>query len=156
MTKFASSLFNAGFASGAIYYKDHYYGETQQTRIVLNVAPEIRSDNTTEMIVDCAAPWCLLNPELHETWGLDLETDYEPLHAVWIRGTRWLGQLTRTNVALQADHGKSLIVTATFFVPTIPSLEIWNYPNFLGLDGFLNRIRYAVDPSENVFYFGPL
>jgi len=38
--------------------------------------------------------------------------------------------------------------------PILKSGQAWSYPNFLGLDGFLSRIRFAVDPTENVFYFG--
>ena len=154
--KFGSSLFDTGFVTGGIYYSDHYLGDQRQNRMVLSVAPEIRIAEDTEMIVDSGSPWCLLNPELYEAWGLEAEAEHEPKHALWIRGTRWLGQLTRTNLVLKADFGESLIVTATFFVPAIQSFAIWNYPNFLGLDGFLNRIRYAVDPAENVFYFGPV
>jgi hypothetical protein len=156
MTKFGASLFHAGFAIGAMYYDDHCLGDDRQNRLVLSIAPERRTFAEVEMIVDSGSPWCLLSPELYQAWGLEAETEHESKHALWIRGTRWLGQLTRTNLILKADDGESLIVTATFFIPAIQSFEIWNYPNFLGLDGFLNRIRYAVDPSENVFYFGPM
>lgn len=30
----------------------------------------------------------------------------------------------------------------------------WRRGNFLGYEGFLNRIRFAIDPSDNSFYFG--
>jgi len=50
---------------------------------------------------------------------------------------------------------KTNFVQATFFIPALLPGESWNFPNFLGLDGFLNRIRFAVDPAENIFYFGP-
>ncbi len=156
MTRFGSLLFNAGFAIGAMHYEDHYLGDDRQNRMVLSIAPERRAFADVDMIVDSGAPWCLINPEFYDAWGLEFEKDYEPAHAMWIRGMRWLGHLTRTNLILKADDGESLIVAATFFIPAIQSFEIWNYPNFLGLDGFLNRIRYAVDPAENVFYFGPL
>jgi hypothetical protein len=33
---------------------------------------------------------------------------------------------------------------------------LWDLPNFLGLSGFLERIRFAVDPGSNLFYFGAL
>lgn len=50
--------------------------------------------------------------------------------------------------------GLDLEVDATAFVPTLPSGERWPDPNFLGLSGFLERIRFAIDPAENAFYFG--
>jgi hypothetical protein len=40
------------------------------------------------------------------------------------------------------------------FVPEMEPDEVWSYPNFLGLSGFLDRIRFAVDASDNAFYFG--
>jgi hypothetical protein len=30
----------------------------------------------------------------------------------------------------------------------------WRGPNFLGYQGLLQRIRFAVDPEVNLFYFG--
>jgi hypothetical protein len=60
----------------------------------------------------------------------------------------------RANLTLEATSGEDLTVEATFFVPFLELDEVWNYPNFLGLGGFLDRIRYAVDASENAFYFG--
>jgi hypothetical protein len=53
-------------------------------------------------------------------------------------------------------EGDDLEIPATVFVPTIPPGETWLHPNFLGLTGLLDRIRFAVDPAENTFYFGPL
>lgn len=48
----------------------------------------------------------------------------------------------------------SLEVNATVFVPNLRPNEVWPYPSFLGLSGFLERLRFALDPSENAFYFG--
>jgi len=30
------------------------------------------------------------------------------------------------------------------------------FPSFLGLTGFLERIKFAADPNTDTFYFGPL
>ena len=46
-------------------------------------------------------------------------------------------------------------IEATFFIPKLAPGEVWPWPNFLGLEGFLSRLRFAVDAAENVFYFGP-
>lgn len=91
MAKFAPSLFDIGFAVGALDYDDHYLKADEQNRIVLSVTPQAETEATTEMIVDTGAPWCLLNPELYKAWGLELETEQEPKLAVWIRGRKWLG-----------------------------------------------------------------
>lgn len=150
-----SSLLDCGFAIGATRYEDYYPGDDKQARIVLSLAPASNSEAATEMIVDTGSPWCILDPELCEVWGLD-SGGYIPSSPLWIRGERCEGQLVRATVALQAAHGKELIIEATFFVPLLSLDNTWNYPNFIGLDGFLNRIRFAIDPAENVFYFGPL
>ena len=55
---------------------------------------------------------------------------------------------------LEASLGEDLDVDATVFVPRLEPGDIWNYPNFIGWDGFLNRIKFAIDPTESAFYFG--
>jgi hypothetical protein len=52
---------------------------------------------------------------------------------------------------LLADTGEPLDVPATVFVT-----PDWPGPNFLGYQGLLQRIRFAVDPESNRFYFGPI
>jgi hypothetical protein len=46
-------------------------------------------------------------------------------------------------------------VDATAFIPDVE--EYWgDFPCFIGQIGFLERIRYAVDPANDTFYFGQL
>jgi hypothetical protein len=71
-----------------------------------------------------------------------------------IRGYEFDGRLARGHIVIHAASGDNLRVQATFFIPELMPDDPWNFPNFLGLDGFLNRIRFAVAPSENAFYFG--
>jgi hypothetical protein len=60
--------------------------------------------------------------------------------------------LERVHVTLVATDGVSLDVEATVFVSAD-----WAGPNFIGWLGFLERLRFAVDPSERrYFYFGPV
>jgi len=155
MARFDSALFKTNFAVGSLIYSDHYPGHEQHARIVVFVAPEQNPDATIPMIVDTGAPWCILNPELAEVWGLEPIGIYEPSRRINVRGHNFDGQLARGNILLQAKSGDNLYVQATFFIPELLPGESWNFPNFLGLDGFLNRIRFAVDPAENTFYFGP-
>lgn len=152
MAKFDSILFDSGFAIGSTVYGDYYQGDDRQNRIVLTVKPENKQDSPAKMIVDTGTPWCIIDPELAEIW--DLPSDYSQITKLNIRGEVRLGRLLRTNLILHATHGENLKVEATFFVPFIDPDEVWNYPNFLGLSGFLDRFRFAVDASENAFYFG--
>jgi len=152
MAKFDSVLFDGGFAVGSTIYEDYYQGDDRQNRIVLTITPERKKDSPAKMIMDTGAPWCILDPELAETW--DLTSDYAEITKLNIRGEVRLGRLLRTNIILRATRGENLKVEATFFVPFMDTDEAWNYPNFLGLNGFLDRIRFAVDATENAFYFG--
>ncbi|MBI4000481.1 MAG: hypothetical protein HY348_01690 [Nitrospira defluvii] len=64
-------------------------------------------------------------------------------------GTRKF-RLKRIPVEILADQGESLSVEATVAV-----LPDWHHGTFIGYAGLLERIKFAVDPSDNYFYFGP-
>ena len=142
------------FAQGATDYIDYYEEETTD-RIVINIYladyPE-----SIPMIVDTGAPWCILSPSIFQ----DVANYAEPIHMLntplSIRGIRYNGWMYRLPMHFEAAIGEPQDVTATVFVPTLSPNEEWHHPNFIGLDGFLNRIRFAVDPASNLFYFGEL
>ncbi len=72
-----------------------------------------------------------------------------------VRGMRLEGEIIRMGIKLLAVRGENLTVDATAFVPDVE--EYWgDFPAFLGLTGFLERIRFAVDPNTDTFYFGQL
>jgi len=154
MARFDTILFDSGFVTGSTRYDDHYQGDEKQNRIVLTITPEKAKHSPVKMIVDTGAPWCVLNPELAEIWDLTSAAEDEAqITNLNIRGeVRW-GRLKRAEIILHAMNGEDLTVEATFFVPFMDPDEVWNYPNFLGLSGFLDRFRFAVDASENAFYF---
>lgn len=142
-------------AQGLIGYLDHYPNDEKNVRIVLEIylADQPKPIHT---IVDSGAPWCVLDPQEFQKvadWA-------EPLHPLGgklnIRGLSYTGWLYRIPLRLEAIVGTPLEIEGTFFVPDVPEGESWFYPNFLGLQGFLNRIRWAVDPDYNLFLFGPL
>jgi hypothetical protein len=56
---------------------------------------------------------------------------------------------------LAADEGDSIDVEITAFVPVS---EEWpaNLPSFVGLTGCMDRMRIAIDPGTELFYFGAL
>jgi hypothetical protein len=61
------------------------------------------------------------------------------------------GTLFRGLIALLADGGEPLEVDATIFIS-----PDWTGPNFIGYQGLLQRIRFAIDPETNLFYFGQI
>jgi hypothetical protein len=142
------------FACGAIKYLDHY-ADNSDVRIVIPIYFGNQS-LPIPAVVDTGAPWCVLDPILIEKLGSDVE-QLQPVHSpLNIRGIAYFGWLYRVPMSLEASLGAGLEIEATAFVPDLLAGETWSFPNFIGLEGFLNRIRFAVDPATNLFFFGPL
>ena len=100
-------------------------------------------------MLDTGAAWSVLDAEL----AGDLELFDRDGEAVTISSRLGAvqGKLVRTKTTLVADDGDSLDVDSTVFV----SRE-WPAGNFIGYTGFLERIRFAIDPRDNAFIFGGL
>ncbi len=147
--KTADSPLNLSF-QGAMHYHDYYPGDETQERIVLNIYvgdyPQF-----IPAIVDTASPWCILPSSMFEE--VKNYAKYIMDDMVKIRGLNCKGKLYQLSIHLEALIGESLDVPSTVFVPT----DKYTMPNFIGLGGFLNRIRFAIqpgEPGENLFYFG--
>ena len=97
--------------------------------------------------LDTGAAWSVLHVEIARRIGV-LDAEGEPI-TLSSRTGRVSGRLVRAPVSLVADEGASLDLDATFFVS-----EHWSSGTFLGYSGLLERIRFAVDPYRNRFYFG--
>lgn len=154
MAQFANLLISGSFASGVISYQDYYPGREHTARIVLPIV--VAGRLTIPAIVDTGAPWCILDPEVVDFVGTGIQATYTPSEKLIIRGELYEGRLLRMSLSLQSEIGDGVEVEATVFVPTLAPADIWPHPNFIGLDGFLTRIRFAIDPTENIFYFGLL
>ncbi len=155
MARFHDPLAAAGFSTGVATYEDSYPGDEGAARIVLSVSVEGRI--STQAVVDTGAPWCILDPELARRVGVSADEGYTPATRLSIRGILYTGSLHAMSIGLRNEReGDDLEIPATVFVPKILPEETWPHPNFLGLTGLLDRIRFAVDPVENAFYFGPL
>ncbi len=154
MSHFPELVGEGYFATGVVTYADHFGGDqAQNTRIVL--LAEFGQGVLASAIVDTGALWCILNPQIAETIAPPT-MEWVGDERLVIRGLLYRGRLFRMPVRLLADEGEDLTIEATVFVPTLRPDERWPHPNFLGLDGFLNRLRFAVDPAENAFYFGAI
>jgi hypothetical protein len=152
MAQFTDMLISSEFAIGATHYEDFYPQEWHTARIVLTVT--LANRVTTQAIVDTGAPWCIFAPDMVQD---NTQIAYAPGVTLSVRGISYPGKLVRMKIGLMAElGGDDLNVEATVFIPTLPPGVAWSHPNFIGLDGFLNRVRFAVDPSDNVFYFAPV
>lgn len=78
------------------------------------------------------------------------------VQGILLRGTIVHGRLYRLTLTLLADQGEDVMLQTTAFVPEPEEAEHWgDLPCLLGLYGCLERIRFAVDPRAEQFYFGP-
>ncbi len=150
MFRFAEPLFETGFVSGAMRYIDRY-ADDADSRIVLAVS--INGFEATEMVLDTGSPWCIVSPLVAD----EMELEVTPLRDYrWsVRGVSYAVGSAIAPVEIEAEEGTNLAVEASFLVPILPAGYTYNAPNFLGLRSFLDRMRYAIDPLQNAFYFGP-
>ncbi|MBI2219133.1 MAG: hypothetical protein HYU51_17765 [Candidatus Rokubacteria bacterium] len=137
------------FTTGRSRYSDHAPASQETTaKVFVKISTEALAGPIVAQL-DTGAAWSMLDAEVAEAMAL-LGGDGEPKR-ISTRLGPVDGRLTRTSLEIVADDGDSLTVEATVWV----SPE-WNGGNFLGYAGLLERVRFAVDPSDNSFYFGAL
>jgi len=135
------------FSTGRAQFFDDAPGVAEGTaRIYVKVEPEGLGGSILAL-VDTGAPWSILATDVAREVGLLTEMG-EPETILTPLG-RMRGRLQNTTLTILADEGQSLEVQATVFVS-----PDWPAGNFLGYAGLLERIRFAVDPQRNDFYFG--
>jgi hypothetical protein len=143
---------NDSFATGAIRYTYRPATKEEDTnRIFLPVEIE---GIKTEAVLDTGDPYVIINPNIASFAGYATEDALESKEML-IRGKRVTGYITRLTLTLRATKGDSLDVQATAFVPN--DKKLWgDFPSFLGLAGFLERMHWAIDPTTDTFFFGVL
>lgn len=141
-------LFRDGglFCGGRSRFLDNTPGGSEGTaKVYVKIVPEALGDVLVAQL-DTGAAWSVLDADVADAMSL-LNGDGVP--ARLSRGWEFDGRLHRIWIDLLADEGDSFGFEATVWV----SPE-WRRGNFLGYEGFSNRIRFAIDPSDNSFYFG--
>jgi hypothetical protein len=103
-----------------------------------------------DAMVDTATPWCIFDPSIDEKVLAGFEIIEEPVF-LQTRLGRYQGTLYQGSLKILADEGDSLDVEATLFLS-----PDWPGGNFIGYLGLLQKIRFAVDPHRNRFYFSSL
>lgn len=103
-------------------------------------------------LLDTGGQWSVIDGELGEILEDDLGDAERPLRMSTRHGSLD-GTLHRMMVHLLADRGECISVEASVVV--IPA---WPGPPVLGYRGFLERLRFALDPGcwdgNQWFYFG--
>lgn len=138
---------NAEFGPGRIHYVDRIEGHD---RAFIWVPVSLDGFKTYAM-VDTGAQFTVIAWEIAQQLGLS--GNGESLNYSTREGL-FKGELVRHNLELRSEPGgesQSLVVEATIWVS-----EQWRGPSILGYIGFLEKIRFAVDPSpgEQLFLFG--
>lgn len=140
--------FSELFLTGASTYADAFPGRPEPyPRIYVQFRIE-GVEPVFLALLDTGGCFCILNDRVATLVKGRL---VEPLDKVSIRTAHGIleGNLYRHQIALVAEDGEPLDVHATVFVP-----PVWSGPCFLGYSGALDRVRFAVDPEMNRFYFG--
>jgi hypothetical protein len=142
------------FANGAIEYLYQPATPGEATpRIILPVEVE---GIVVPAVVDTGAPYVICAPRLAGTTALRSATPLQR-ETILIRGSWITGNLYRLGLKFPAELGEELELEATAFVPDREWEDAWgDLPSFIGMGGCLERIRFAIDPGSDTFYFGLL
>jgi len=142
------------FATGSITYDYRGATDTETTpRILLKVAFE---GFTTIAALDTGAPYVILDPQIADSLQLSPSAG-EHQEGIRFRQVLWEGYLHRLSLDFIAEEGQSLTVEATVFIPVPKPHQEWkDFPSIIGLNSCLERVRFAVDPTNDTFYFGAL
>ncbi|HXV78288.1 MAG TPA: hypothetical protein VEG60_00265 [Candidatus Binatia bacterium] len=142
------TLDGADFATGRARFLDEDTSSLEGTaKIFVKIEPSNLGFPVLAQL-DTGCPWSILKPEIAQAINL-MDEEGHP-QSLSTRLGLVSGQLKRTSITIIADDGNSMDVEATVFVSAD-----WRAGNFLGYGGLLERVRFAVDPQENLFYFGP-
>ena len=111
----------------------------------------------TSAFLDTGGVYLPCSPELARRLGLD-PPDGIPTPPVQSGRGRFEGILHRVSLTFIAADGDDLVIEPTVFIPRLKPGEEWpeDFPCILGMQGCLERLRFAVDPNDDTFYFGEL
>jgi hypothetical protein len=131
--------------------KSRYYADYDDGRDRYLVAVDCRLGETTfSALFDTGSQWCILSPRIAQALGYDVEPALQTVPLSTRFGT-FHGRLERIPLSFPVEEGNAVEVEATWFIS-----PDWPGPAVIGWKGCLERIRIALDPSDDSFYFGNL
>lgn len=135
------------FTTGRAKYLDRaVQTEEGSAKIFVRIEPEGFGGSLLAQL-DTGAAWSVLNTEIAEALGL-IGGDGEQI-TIGTRTGVIEGRLEDATLTILAEDGESIVVNARVFVS-----QEWTGQTFLGYMGLLEKVRFAVDPQANDFYFG--
>lgn len=141
-----SKLDGSLFATGRAQYLDRDPARSLPSAKI-HVGIKLDDSVVTLAVLDTGADWSVIQTEVARALGL-LDLDGEPKSISTRLGTLH-GKLVRVDAELVAEEGESVQLSSTVFVS-----EDWPDGTFIGYHGFLERVRFAVDPEKNALFFG--
>lgn len=141
------------FSSGAapIIYQP---AAPQDTTPRISISVKIQGIETYAFL-DTGGVYAICSPDIATQLNLDPNkgVDVDPIY--W-RGDKLYGLLHRIPITILAEEGIPLPVEVTFFVPRLSHWQQWpgGIDCILGMYLCLDRLRFAIDPHDNTFYFG--
>jgi hypothetical protein len=134
------------FSGGVRYYSD-YLSEQQ---LLFVAVPCLVDEQPIIALLDTGSQWCILPAETAAVLGyaglaVPSETRFSTRFGILS------GRLERIPIRFPAQEGEAVEVEATWFLS-----EDWMGPPVIGWKGCLERLRFALDPSEEWFYFAEL
>ena len=139
----------AEFTTGRSRYSDRAPGSREPTaKIFVKIRVEPLGGPILAQL-DTGAAWSMLDAEIAEAMAL-LSGGGEPAR-IRTKDGPFAGRLERASLEIVADEGEALSFEATVWVS-----PDWRGGTFLGYAGLLDHIRFAVDPRDDSFHFGPL
>ncbi len=140
------------FAEGASTYVDAYPDwNDPHSRIYVRFRPEGVDANISFLaLLDTGGHYCILNEDVAALVRERLVGSLGPLDLLTAHGLV-RGDLYLLRIELVSDVGEDLDLETVVFVSAD-----WRGPNYIGYTGVLDRLRFAVNPASNRFYFGRL
>jgi hypothetical protein len=124
----------------------HFLHEAGLHKLITGVGCEFIAINTKEIaLLDTGAELSIVSYEIYQSFveeNILLESYPVGKRSISTRLGNFEGDLYRVDVGLTADWGEPLAIEGTFLF-----CENWQGPTVLGFHGFLERIRFAVDPD---------
>ncbi|MBN2366249.1 MAG: hypothetical protein JXL67_08770 [Calditrichaeota bacterium] len=100
-------------------------------------------------LLDTASRWVVFSREFLESMGIPFIEQNSTVEKMHTRFGLIEGFIDRLSLEIVADKGNSISIDSTCFIS-----QDWPGPPVIGWKGCLERIRFALDPSVDRFYFG--
>lgn len=135
----AEEAWSTGYAP---FYGDVQHGmpDGRQIRLVSAIQVRFGGLDPSMALLDTASTWSVIGPELYKSLGEPVPILQTKLHS---RFGQLDASLVSVSVAVPATEGQDLILEAA----TVLYVEDWTHVPVIGMRGFLERVRFAIDPG---------